>query len=158
MSYVPTTSTSNRDAGGNVVTGGPSTDIEHDYNYPDVQSYSTSVSKNKKHTHDTAFYHTYHSSNTLETDSTDTEGCLVPFSKTSPANPHGNSGDYHFYNYPDPLVGLKQKQSGRGTDTPALSNANYTEVDDVSVPRNGASSGEDLSGSMPVYQTQIHRM
>ena len=158
MSSAPTTSTGNREAGGNVVTGGASTDVEHDYNYPDVHNFSTSVSKNKKHNHDTALYHTYHSQNTLETDATDAEGYLAPFRKTSPANSHGNSGDYHFYNYPDPLVGLKRKQSGRGPDTPSLSNANYIEVHEASVPRNGASSLEHPSGSMPVYQTRIHRM
>ena len=153
MPSAPTKSADNRDAGGNSVTGRASTEVRHDYNYPDIPKSNASVSKNEGHTPDSALYHTYHSPDKVDTNPTDSEGYLVPVRKTSP----GNHGDDHVYNYPDPLVGVAGKKSGRGPNTPSLSNVDYIEIDDASVPRNIASSREDPSGTMPVYQTKIHR-
>ena len=153
MPSAPTKSIDNRDADSNIVAGRASTEVQHDYNYPDMPKSNASVSKNEGHTPDSALYHTYHSPDTAETDLTDPEGYLVPVRKTS----RGNHGDDHVYNYPDPLVGVAGKKSGRGPITPSLSNVDYIEIDDASLPRNIASSREDPSGTMPVYQTKIHR-
>ena len=162
MASTPSTSTGNRDTGNNFVSGKANlntskADFDFDaYNYPDVNEINTSLSKSMEQIHDNELFHTYHSPNIVETDALNTDGYLVPISKTETANLNENPGDYNLYTYMDPLMdpGIK---CGYGLNTPTMENPDYLEID-IGVSRNIASSADDPNDSTHVYQSMTPLM